>query len=79
MGKSQTAQKKENSVKRSYNIHHAPGQHITYQMRTVIETVYNANLRRPRKDQVSVCELARQLGHKAGTGSTRATPTRAAP
>ena len=62
MGKSQTAQKKENSVKRSYNIHHAPGQHITYQMRTVIETVYNANLRKPRKDQVSVCELARQLG-----------------
>lgn len=62
MGKAQTAQKKENSVKRSYNIHHAPGQHITYQMRTVIETVYNANLRKPRKDQVSVCELARQLG-----------------
>ena len=62
MGKSLTTQRKETSVTRSYHIHHAPGQHITYQMRTVIETVYNANLRKPRKDQVSVCELARQLG-----------------
>ena len=62
MGKSQTAQKKETSVKRSYNIHHTAGQHITHQMRTVIETVYNSNLRRPRKDRASMRELARQLG-----------------
>jgi IS30 family transposase len=61
MGKSQTTQKKETSVKRSYHIHHAAGQHITYQMRTIIETAYNANLRKPGKDRVSMRELARQL------------------
>ena len=62
MGKSQTTQKKETSVKRSYHIHHAAGQHITYQMRTVIQTVYNANLREFKKNQVSMSALARLLG-----------------
>lgn len=69
MGKSQTTQKKETSVKRSYHIHHAPGQHITYQMRTVIQTVYNANLRKPKKDQASMCELAALLGLPKSTFS----------
>lgn len=69
MGKSQTTQKKETSVKRSYHIHHAPGQHITYQMRTVIQTVYNANLRKPKKDQAFMCELAALLGLPKSTFS----------
>ena len=69
MGKSQTTQKKETSVKRSYHINHAPGQHITYQMRTVIQTVYNANLRKPKKDQAFMCELAALLGLPKSTFS----------
>ena len=62
MGKSNTAQQKETSVKRSYNIYHAPGQHITYQMRLIIETVYNRNLRTPKKDRLSLRALADLLG-----------------
>ena len=62
MGKSNTAQKKETSVKRSYNIHHAPGQHITYPMRQTIETVYNRNLRAPKRDHLSLRGLAKLLG-----------------
>ena len=61
MGESQSTQKKETSVKRSYNIHHAPGQHITYPMRLIIETVYNRNLRTPKKDRLSLRALAAQL------------------
>lgn len=67
MGKSLTTQRKETSVTRSYHIHHAPGQHITYPMRTIIQTVYNANLRKPRKDQVSRRGLARMLGLPTST------------
>ena len=62
MGKTKTTQRKKTSVSRSYHIHHSPGQHITYEMRTVIETIYNRNLRAPRKDRVSLREMSRQLG-----------------
>lgn len=49
-------------MQRTYHIHHVPGQHITFEMRLFIETVYNGNLRLPRKERLSKRELARQLG-----------------
>lgn len=47
---------------RTYHIHHAAGQHITRSMRDHIETVYNRNLRLPKKDRLSLRQLARELG-----------------
>ena len=49
-------------MQRTYHIHHAPGQHITFEMRLTIETVYNRNLRLPRKARLSKRELARRFG-----------------
>jgi IS30 family transposase len=49
-------------MSRSYHIHHLQGQHITRNMRTHIETVYNRNLRLPKKDRLSFRQLARELG-----------------
>ena len=47
---------------RTYAIHHVKGQHITRAMRDCIETVYNRNLRLPKKQRLSDRELARELG-----------------
>lgn len=52
---------KETSMPRTYHIHRSPGQHITREMRTHIETVYNRNLRLPKKDQLSLRKLAGEL------------------
>lgn len=46
---------------RVYHIHRAPGQHIDYAMRLAIEVEYNRNLRRPKKDRLSLRALAERL------------------
>ncbi len=48
-------------MSRVYNIHRAPGQHIDYAMRLTIEVEYNRNLRRPKKDRLSLRALAERL------------------
>ena len=47
MGETKPARQKGASVKRTYHIHHVPGQHITYKMRQTIQTAHNRNLRAP--------------------------------
>lgn len=47
---------------RTCHIHHAPRQHIAFDMRLHIETAYNRNLRLPKKDRLSRRSLARRLG-----------------
>jgi IS30 family transposase len=49
-------------VPRTYHIHRAHGQHITYDMRLLIETVHNRNLRLPKKERLSLRRLAQELG-----------------
>lgn len=46
---------------RVYNIHRAPGQHIDYAMRLVIEVEYNRNLRLPKTRRLSLRGLALRL------------------
>ena len=48
-----TTARKEPSMSRTYHIHHVQGQHITREMRVYIETVYNRNLREPKKTRLS--------------------------
>ncbi len=48
-------------MSRVYNIHRAPGQHIDHAMRLTIEVEYNRNLRRPKKDRLSLRALAERL------------------
>ena len=50
-----------------YAIHHAKGQHITRPMRDCIETVYNRNLRLPKKQRLTDRALARELGLASST------------
>ena len=49
-------------MSRIYHIHRSVRQHITREMRTHIETVYNRNLRQPMKERLSLRALARQMG-----------------
>lgn len=62
MGETKPARQKGASVKRTYHIHHVPGQHITYEMRQTIQTAYNRNLRAPKRDRLSMRALAAALG-----------------
>ena len=43
-------------------IHHVPGQHLTFEQRQVIEDMHNLNLRKPKKDRLSLRAMARGLG-----------------
>ena len=47
---------------RNYITHHAPKSHLAFAHRRIIEQAYNANLRRPKKDRLSMTALARELG-----------------
>ena len=67
MGKSKNTQQNGTSAVRAYHIHHAPGQHITLEMRHIIENVYNRNLRAPPRDRLSKRQLAKQVGLSRST------------
>ena len=47
---------------RDYTIHHAPGHHLTFEDRRIIERVYNRNLRERRVRRLSQGALADSLG-----------------
>lgn len=47
---------------RTYHNHRSPGQHIDRPVREHIQTVYNHNLRLPKKDRRSLRQLAKDLG-----------------
>lgn len=47
---------------RNYNIHRAPGQHLTFSHREIIAAKYNKNLRRAKKNRLSQRAIARKLG-----------------
>ena len=47
---------------RKTTIHHVPGQHLTFEQRQVIEDMHNQNLRKPKKDKLSLRAMARGLG-----------------
>ena len=55
--------RKENLHDPTYHIHHTAGQHITRSMRAHIETVYNRNLRLPKKDRSSPTDPAPHQDH----------------
>lgn len=47
---------------RNYNIHRTPGQHLIQTHRETIAALYNENLRRGKKHQLSMREMAKELG-----------------
>ena len=54
---------------RDYTIHHAPGHHLTFEDRRIIERVYNRNLRERRVRRLSQGALADSLGIPRSTFS----------
>lgn len=60
-------QQSQTSMTRNYNIHHVSGTHLSIADRLRIEFVYNSNLRLPKKDRVSLRQLAKDLGLSVST------------
>ena len=47
---------------KKYNIHHVPGQHLTFKDREIIALIYNNNLSMPQRKRLSLRSMAKEAG-----------------